>query len=166
VPGQTVVVGVAPETHLRLMAQALAEARPLARRRVSAACIQAVAHAFAMLGLVSAEGAEAAMTQAGRAPGLRGAGGSEAGAGPGPACSYWDMRAQGRHALAWIPRAVAVGALRALGSVWHGGCSPQLVTGAGALARGCSLTQPSSLCPAESGRVAGPGDDFPVAVMS
>ena len=34
------------------------------------------------------------------------------GAGPGPACGYWDMRAQGRHALAWIPRAVAVGALR------------------------------------------------------
>src|SRR5260370_9086696 len=94
------------------MAQALAEARPLGRRRVSAASIQAVAHAFAMLGLVSAEGAEAAMTQAGRAPGVRGAGGSEAGAGPGPACGYWVMRAQGRQALAWIPRAVAVGALR------------------------------------------------------
>jgi hypothetical protein len=112
VPGQTVVVGVAPETHLRLMAQALAEARPLWRRRVSAASIQAVANAFAMLGLVSAEGAEAAMTQASRAPGLRRAGGSEAGAGPGPACGYWDMRAQGRHGLAWMPRAVAVGALR------------------------------------------------------
>jgi hypothetical protein len=106
------VVGVAPETYLRLMAQALAEARPLARRRVSAASIQAVAHAFAMLGLVSAEGAEAATTQASRALGLRGAGGSEAGAGPGPACGYWDMRAQGRHGLAWIPRAVAAGAVR------------------------------------------------------
>ena len=94
------------------MAQALAEARPLWRRRVSAASIQAVAHAFAMLGLVSAEGAEAAKTQASRALGLRGAGGSEPGAGPGPACDYWNMRAQGRHALAWIPRAVAVGALR------------------------------------------------------
>ena len=74
-PGQTVVVGVAPETHLRLMAQALAEARPLWRRRVSAASIQAVANAFAMLGLVSAEGAEAAMTQASRALGLRREGG-------------------------------------------------------------------------------------------
>jgi len=90
------------------MAQALAEARSRWRLRVSAACIQAVAHAFAMLGLVSAEGAEAAMTQASRALGPRGAGGSE----PGPACGYWNMRAQERHALAWIPRAVAVGGLR------------------------------------------------------
>src|SRR5260370_11966019 len=94
------------------MAQALVEARPLWRLRVCAASIQAVAHAFAMLGLVSAEGAEAAMRQASRAPGLRGAGRSEARAGPGSACGYWDMRAQGRHALTWIPRAVAVGALR------------------------------------------------------
>lgn len=106
------MVGVAPETYLQLMAQDLAEAQPLAHRRVSAAGIQAVAHAFAMLGLVSAEGAEAAMTQASRALGLGGAGGSEAGAGPRPACGYWDVRAQGRHALAWIPRSVAVGALR------------------------------------------------------
>jgi hypothetical protein len=94
------------------MVQALVEARPLLRRRVSAASIQALANAFAMLGLVSAEGAEAAMTQASRALGLRRAGGSEAGAGPGPACGYWDMRAQRRHALAWIPRAVVAGALR------------------------------------------------------
>jgi hypothetical protein len=95
------------------MAQELAEARPLWRRRASAASIQAVAHAFAMLGLVSAEGAEAAMRQASQALGLRGAGGSEPGAWPGPACDYWNMRTQGRrHALAWIPRAVAVGALR------------------------------------------------------
>jgi hypothetical protein len=106
------MMGVAPETYLQLMAQDLAEAQPLLRRRVSAASIQAVANAFAMLGLVSAEGAEAAMTQASRALGLRRAGGSEAGAGPRPACGYWDMRAQGRHALAWIPRAVAAGALR------------------------------------------------------
>ena len=111
-PGQTVVVRAAPGTHLQLMAQALAEARPLWRRRVSAVSIRAVAHAFAMLGLVSAEGAEAAMRQASQALGLRGAGGSELGAWPGPACDYWNMRAQGRHALAWIPRAVAVGALR------------------------------------------------------
>lgn len=94
------------------MAQALAEARPLWRLRVSAASIQAVAHAFAMLGLVSAEGAEAAMTPASRALGLRGAGGSEPGVVPGPAFDYWKMRAQGPHALAWVPRAVAVGALR------------------------------------------------------
>jgi hypothetical protein len=65
-----------------------------------------------MLGLVSAEGAEAAMTAAGRALGLRGVGGSEPGVWPGLACGYWNMRAQGRHALAWIPRAVAVGELR------------------------------------------------------
>jgi hypothetical protein len=105
-------VGIAPETHLRLMVQALAEVRPLWRRRVSAASIQAVAHAFAMLGLISAEGAEAAMRQASQALGLRGAGGPEPAAGPGPACGYWNMRTQGRHALVWIPRAVAVGALR------------------------------------------------------
>src|SRR5260221_11490603 len=94
------------------MAQALGEARPLWRRRVRAVSIQAVAHAFAMVGLVSAEGAGAAMRQASQALGLRGAGGSELGAWPGPACDYWDMRAQGRHALAWVPRAVAVGGLR------------------------------------------------------
>src|SRR5260221_4126700 len=94
------------------MARDLAEGGPLWRRRVSAASIEAVAHAFAMLGLVSAEGAEAAMRQASQALGLRGAGGSELGAWHGPACDYWNMRAQGRDALAWIPRAVAVGALR------------------------------------------------------
>src|SRR5215468_9869730 len=103
--------GSCPETRLRLMARALAEAGPLWRLRVSATSIQAVAHAFAMLGLVSAEGAEAAMTQASRARGLRGADGSERGVWPGPACDYWSMRAQGRHALAWMPRAVAVGAV-------------------------------------------------------
>src|SRR5258708_26227499 len=94
------------------MARDLAEAGPLWRRRVSAASIEAVAHAFAMLGLVSAEGAEAAMRQASQALGLRGAGGAGLGAWHGPARDYWNMRAQGRDALAWIPRAVAVGALR------------------------------------------------------
>jgi hypothetical protein len=111
-PGQTVVVGVGPETHLRRMAQDLAEARPLRPLRVSATSIQAVAHAFAMLGLASTEGAETAMTAASRALGLRGAGGSEPGIWPGPACDYWNMRVRGRHALAWIPRAVAAGAVR------------------------------------------------------
>ena len=63
-PGQTVVVGVAPETYLRRMAQDLAEAEPPWRLRAGVTSIQAVAHAFAMLGLVSAEGAAAAMAQA------------------------------------------------------------------------------------------------------
>jgi len=94
------------------MAQDLAEARPFWRLRVSATSVQAVAHAFAMLGLVSAEGAQAAMTAASRALGLRRAGGAEPGDWPGPACDYWSMRAEGRHALRWIPLAVAVGALR------------------------------------------------------
>src|SRR5215469_2483160 len=94
------------------MAQDLGNARPLWHLRVSGAAIQAVAHAFAMLGLVSAKDAEAAITQASRAPGLRRAGGSGPVIWPGPACGYWDMRAQGRHALAWVPRAVAVGGLR------------------------------------------------------
>src|SRR5262249_16978644 len=26
------------------------------------------------------------------------------------ACDYWNLRAEGRHALAWVPRAIAVGA--------------------------------------------------------
>jgi hypothetical protein len=105
-------VAVAPESYLRLMAQGRAEARPLGRVRVSAASVQAVAHAFALLGLVGAEDAEAAMTGASRALGLYGAGGSEPGAGPGPACGYWNMRAQRPRALAWVPRAVAAGGLR------------------------------------------------------
>ena len=94
------------------MAQDLAKARPPWRLRVSAASIQAVAHAFAMLGLVSGEDGEAAITQAGRALGLRRPGGSGPALWPGPARGYWNMRAQGRHALAWVPRAVAVGGLR------------------------------------------------------
>jgi hypothetical protein len=110
-PGQTVVVAVAPGTYLRLMAQDLAEARPLGRLRVSAAGVQAVAHAFALLGLVGAEDAGAAMTQASRALGLPGAGGSGPGVWAGPACGYWDMRAGGRRALAWVPWAVAAGGL-------------------------------------------------------
>src|SRR5215470_11720951 len=65
--------GSCPETRLRQMARALAEARPLWRLRVSAASIQAVAHAFAMPGLVSAEDAGAAAAQASRALGLQGA---------------------------------------------------------------------------------------------
>src|SRR5215471_2337117 len=70
-PGQTVVVGAAPETYLRLMAQDLAGARPSWRRRIRATSIQALAHAYVMLGLISPEGAGAAITHASRAPGLR-----------------------------------------------------------------------------------------------
>jgi hypothetical protein len=112
VPGQTGVVGVAPETYLRLMAEDLAEARPVWQLRVRATSIQAVAHAFAMLGLISAERAQAAVTQASRAVGSRGGGGWEPAIWAGRARGYWNMRAQERHALAWIPRAVAVGGVR------------------------------------------------------
>jgi hypothetical protein len=105
-------VAAAPETYLRLMAQDMAEARPVGQLRVRATSIQAVAHAFVMLGLISAEGAEAAITQASRTLGLRMAGGPGPAIWPGPARDYWNMRARGRGALAWIPRAVAVGASR------------------------------------------------------
>jgi hypothetical protein len=94
------------------MARDLAEARPLWELRVCAAGVQAVAHAFVLLGLTGPESAEAAMTQASRALGLRGAGGLGPAIWPGPARDYLAMRAQGRHALAWVPRAVAVGASR------------------------------------------------------
>jgi hypothetical protein len=104
-------VVVAPETYLRLMARDLSGAGPAWRVRVNATSVQAVAHAFAMLGLISAEGAEAAVTHASRALGLPG-GGPEPEVWPWPASEYWNMRAQRRQALAWIPRAVAVGALR------------------------------------------------------
>ena len=77
--GQTVVVGVAPETYLRLMAERLAQAGPQGGLQVIAASIQAAAYAFAMLGLLTAEGAEAAMAQASRARELRGIGGLEPG---------------------------------------------------------------------------------------
>jgi len=105
-------VGAAPETYLRLMAEDLAGARPPWQHRVRATSIQALAHAFVMLGMISPEGAEAAITHTSRALGLRRAGGLERAIWPGPARDYWDMRAQGRGALAWIPRAVAVGASR------------------------------------------------------
>jgi hypothetical protein len=65
-----------------------------------------------LLGLVSAERAEAAVTQASRVLGPHGVGLAAAGVWPGPAGDYWNMRVQGRQALAWIPRAVAVGAWR------------------------------------------------------
>jgi hypothetical protein len=105
-------VGAAPETYLRLMADGLAEAQPRWQLRVRATSIQAVAHAFVLLGLISPEGAEAAIARASRALGLRGVGGPEPAIRPGPARDFWNMRAQGHHALAWIPRAVAAGPLR------------------------------------------------------
>src|SRR5215470_10643449 len=104
------------------MAQDLAEARPFWRLRVSAVSVQAVAHAFAMLGLVSAEGARAALTQAGRALGLPRAGGPEPVAWPGSACDYWNLRAEGRHALAWAPPRYR----RRCGAVFRGSCRPAL----------------------------------------
>ena len=52
------------------------------------------------------------MTPAHRALGQRGVAGSEPEDWPGPARDYWNMHAQGPHALTWIPRAVAVGASR------------------------------------------------------
>jgi hypothetical protein len=67
------------------MAHDLAEARPPWQHRVRATSIQALAHAFVMLGLISREGAEAAITHASRALGLRRAGGSEPAIWPGPA---------------------------------------------------------------------------------
>jgi len=112
-PDHTVVVGVvAPETYLRLLAQDRAEALPLSRLRVRINSIQAVAHAFMLLGLVSAESAEASVAQASRVPGPHGVGLAEPRVWPQPAADYWSMRGQGRQALAWTPHAVAVGALR------------------------------------------------------
>src|SRR5262249_10969419 len=70
------------------------------------------AHALVMLGSSLDEGGEAAIPHASRALGLRRAGGSEPAIWPGPARDYWEMRAQGRGALAWIPGAVAVGGSR------------------------------------------------------
>jgi hypothetical protein len=107
--GQTVIVAAVSETYLRLMAQNVAEARPPWRLPIRATAMQAVAHAFVLLGLISPEAADAAITQASRTIGPRGVGGS------GPAVSattrdYRTMRDQGPHALAWTPRAVAVGA--------------------------------------------------------
>ena len=112
--GQTVVVGVAPETYPRLMAERLTQAGPQGGLQVIAASIQAAAYAFAMLGLLTAEGAEAAMAQTSRARELRGIGGLEPGAWLGPACDYWKARAEGRDRLTWQPRTVAVGGLRFL----------------------------------------------------
>jgi hypothetical protein len=70
----------------------------------------AVAHAFALLGLISHEAADAAITHARRALKPGGVGGSEPEIWPSPARDYRAMRGQGPQALAWIPRAVAVGA--------------------------------------------------------
>jgi hypothetical protein len=93
------------------MAEELEVAEAPERRRVLAVSIHAVAHAFMMLGLISSEGAEPAITRASLALAQREAGGSEPAVWPGQADDYWSMRAEGRHSLAWVPRAVAVGAL-------------------------------------------------------
>jgi hypothetical protein len=101
-----------PETYLRLMARELAAARPPGRLRLIQTSLDAVARAFIMLGLLSAEGAAAALTDARRAQTLNGLGGLESAGRPGPPTDYWPARDPGRHALRWTPHSVAVGAVR------------------------------------------------------
>jgi hypothetical protein len=98
-----------PETYLRLMARDLAAAQPRWRLRVIQTSLEAVARAFLMLGLLSAEGAAAALTDARRTHALNGVGGLESAVWPGPPSEYWPTRAHGEHALIWTPRSVAVG---------------------------------------------------------
>ncbi len=101
-----------PETYLRLMANDLAAAQPRGRLRLIEASLDAVARAFIMLGLLSAEGATAALTDARRAQALNGVGGLESAVWPGPPSGYWPARVHGQHALSWTPRSVAVGGVR------------------------------------------------------
>ncbi len=101
-----------PENYLRLMAGDMAGGQPLGRLLLPEISVQAVAHAFMMLGLLSVEGAEAAMTQARPEFARRHIGGPGPGARPRPPDDYWNVRARGQQALAWAPRAVAAGDLR------------------------------------------------------
>ncbi|MGH3300510.1 MAG: hypothetical protein ACRDOK_02310, partial [Streptosporangiaceae bacterium] len=84
------------------------------RLGVRVTSVQAVAHAFMMLGLLGGEGAEAAITHVRQVSAGLGAGGLAPLDWPDLAADYWRMRTQGPHALAWTPRAVAVGALQLL----------------------------------------------------
>ena len=99
-----------PETYLRLMAHDLALAQPRSRLRVIQASVEAVARAFIMLGLLSAEGAVAALADARRAQALNGVGNLESAVWPRASTDFWPARAHGQHALTWTPRSVAVGA--------------------------------------------------------
>ncbi len=101
-----------PETYLRLMAHDLAAAQPRGRLRVIQTSVDAVARAFILLGLLTAEGAADALTDARRGQALNGVGGLESVVWPGPRSDYWPARAHGQHALSWTPRSVAVGAAR------------------------------------------------------
>jgi hypothetical protein len=101
-----------PETYLRLMAHDLAAAQPRSRLRVIQTSVEAVARAFIMLGLLSAESATNALTDARRAQALNGIGGLATAVWPGPPSDFWPARAHGRHAPSWTPRSVAVGAVR------------------------------------------------------
>jgi hypothetical protein len=101
-----------PETYLRLMARDLVVAQPRSRLRVIETSVEAVARAFIMLGLLSAEGAANALTDARRAQALNGIGGLDSAVWPGPPGDFWPTRAHGQHAPSWTPRSVAVGAVR------------------------------------------------------
>ncbi len=101
-----------PETYLRLMTDDLAAAQPRWRHRVIQASVEAVARAFIILGLLSAESVAAALTDARRTQALNGIGGLDPAVWPGPPGDFWPARSAGRHELIWTPRSVAVGALR------------------------------------------------------
>ncbi len=101
-----------PETYLRLMALDLATAQPRPRLRVIQTSVEAVARAFVMLGLLSAEGVANALTDARRVQARNGVGGLDTAVWPGPPSDFWPTRGHGRHAPSWPPRSVAVGAVR------------------------------------------------------
>ncbi len=101
-----------PKAYLRLMADDLAAAQPRWRQRLIQTSVEAVARAFILLGLLSADSVMAALADARRAQALNGVGGLESALWPGPPGDFWPTRARGRHELSWTPRSVAVGGLR------------------------------------------------------
>jgi hypothetical protein len=101
-----------PETYLRLMADDLAAAQPRSRLRVIQTSVEAVARAFIMLDLLSAEDAANALTDARRAQALNGVGGLDSAVWPGLPSDFWPARAHGQHVPSWTPRSVAVGPVR------------------------------------------------------
>ncbi len=93
------------------MTETLASPPPGTGLQVAALTVQAVAYAFAMLGLVAADAAGTAMRRAHAALEQSGIGGSQIETWPGQEGDYWALRARGPGDLAWAPRAVAVGTL-------------------------------------------------------